>query len=134
LSSIFCLGFFKAFLPLISILPSFSLIFIFFPFFFLLFYILLFFFLLNVSYLFLSYFLVLPLLFFVLKKNTCFILFFLYIIFSPIFPIYTNVFSFILLSFSWFCKRYWMNNNEQVHASSEKKVYFIKFSKQSLHF
>jgi hypothetical protein len=27
-----------------------------------------------------------------------------------------------------------MNNNEQVHASLERKVYFINFSKPSLHF
>jgi hypothetical protein len=27
-----------------------------------------------------------------------------------------------------------MNNSEQVHASSERKVYFINFSKPSLHF
>jgi hypothetical protein len=47
--------------------------------------------------------------------------------FPLFFSICANVFSFILLIFFWFCNRHWMNNSEQVHASLERKVYFINF-------
>jgi hypothetical protein len=44
---------------------------------------------------------------------------FLNLFFSLFFSICANVFSFILLSFPWFCKKHWTNNSEQVHASLE---------------
>ncbi len=108
----FFLDFLKTFIPLISVLPSFSLIFIFcFPFLY-------------------SYFPLLIRCFFFFFPNLLIlniILFFFYHFFSLFFSICANVFSFILLSFSWFGKRHWMNNSEQVHVSSERKVYFINF-------
>jgi hypothetical protein len=48
-----------------------------------------------------------------------FLFFYHFSFFSLFFSICANVFSFILLSFPWFCKRHWTNNSEQVHASLE---------------
>jgi hypothetical protein len=41
---------------------------------------------------------------------------------------------FIIFIQCWLCKRNWMNNNEQIHVSLERKFYFINFWKTSLHF
>jgi hypothetical protein len=48
-----------------------------------------------------------------------FIYLFIILFFSVFFSICANVFPFILLSFPWFRKRHWTNNNVQVQASSE---------------